>query len=229
MVEDEVIVSVPAKWLVGFGVVGAALGIGAAFVIGPIVNWLVGLIGDAPGPLRLAAALPVEWAFPVLAAVGLCLGIWAGREWQKEIGETTISAEGVTIRQGGAGHHVSRNQVGGVFTDGGRELILVDESTNELSRTATDQILVPRLQHAFERFGYCWQGNTDPHEKDFETWVDGRGPLNAQAHALLRARQRAQSDKQFGAGDDARDQLRDLGVIVRDRHEAQQYRVVPHT
>ena len=32
---------------------------------------LVDVFGDAPGPLRLAAALPTAWAVPVLTAAGL--------------------------------------------------------------------------------------------------------------------------------------------------------------
>lgn len=227
MAEEEVTIAIPTKWIVGFGVAGATVGFGSAFVVGPIVSWLLGLIGDAPGPLRLAATLPLEWAIPALALVGLCLGIWVGREWQKDHGDTTISSEGVTIRRGGSGHHVARDQVSGVFTDG-HELILIDQSTKELLRTPTDQILVTRLQQAFEGLGYPWQGTSDPLEKDFVTWIDGKDPLDARAHALLRARHRAQADKQSGSAEDARDDLRDLGIIVRDRDKAQQYRVVPH-
>lgn len=73
---------------------GAALGFGAAFVIGPVVTWLLGLVGDAPGPLRLAAALPLEWSVPVLTLAGLCVGIWLAHEWQKENGSLTVASEG---------------------------------------------------------------------------------------------------------------------------------------
>jgi len=224
MDEKGVTVAIPMRWIVGFGVVGLALGFGSAFVVGPLVNWLLGLIGDAPGPLRLAATLPMEWAIPVLALLGLCLGVWVGREWRRENGETTVSAEGVTVRRGGAGHHVPRAQISGVFTDG-YELILVSQSTNELLRTATDQILIGRLQQAFEGLGYLWQGTADPHENDFVTWIDGKGSLDDRAHLLLRVRQRARTDKQSGAADGARDDLRDLGIVVRDRDDAQQYRL----
>ncbi|WP_441316566.1 CysS/YqeB C-terminal domain-containing protein [Gordonia paraffinivorans] len=42
----------------------------------------------------------------------------------------------------------------------------------------------------------------------------------------MRARQRALADKRPGAAEDARDELRNLGIAVRDRHGAQQYRVI---
>lgn len=44
---------------------------------------------------------------------------------------------------------------------------------------------------------------------------------------LLRTRQRALTDKRMGAADDARDELRSLGVVVRDRDHKQQYREIP--
>lgn len=58
MTENHVAIAIPTRWIVGVRIAGAVLGFGAAFVIGPIVNWLLGLAGDAPGPLRLAAGLP---------------------------------------------------------------------------------------------------------------------------------------------------------------------------
>ena len=71
MAENTVNVSIPRRWIVGMHAAGALLGFGAAFVIGPLVTWLLGLAGDAPGPLRLAAGLPLVWAIPVLTLAGL--------------------------------------------------------------------------------------------------------------------------------------------------------------
>jgi len=224
--ENHVAIAIPTRWIVGVRIAGAVLGFGAAFVIGPIVNWLLGLAGDAPGPLRLAAGLPLMWAIPALTIAGLGLGFWITREWQKENGIITVSPDGVTVQRGGAGSHVARDRIDEVFSDG-RDLILVDEHTNELLRAKTDKMLLPRLRQAFVGFGYHWQGTTDPHEHAFETWVDGNGQLSDRVQDLLRARQRALADKRSGAAEDARDDLRDLGIVVRDRNDAQQYRVVP--
>ncbi|MER7013162.1 hypothetical protein ABT324_17210, partial [Saccharopolyspora sp. NPDC000359] len=49
-------------WALGTGC--GALGLGLGFLVKPLVNWIVDLLGDAPGPLRLAAALPTAWAVP---------------------------------------------------------------------------------------------------------------------------------------------------------------------
>lgn len=227
MTEKEVHIAIPARWVIGFGVAGAMLGVGAAFILGPVVNWLVGLVGDAPGPLRLAAALPMQWAIPLLVAAGMSLGVWMGRQWQKDIGTVVLSAQGMTIQRDGADRYVAREQVAGVFIDSA-DLVLSDQATHELLRTPIEQMLAPRLRAEFARLGYPWQGATNPHENQFVTWVDGAGSLDSQTHGLLRVRQRALADKQYGAADDARDELRDLGITIRDRNRRQQYRVVTH-
>lgn len=227
MTENHVAIAIPRGWIVAVRVAGALLGFGAAFVIGPLVRWLLGLAGDAPGPLRLAAGLPLVLAIPVLTIAGLGLGFWITREWQKENGVITVSPDGVTVQRGGNGAHVARDRISEVFSDG-HDLILVDEQTNELLRAKTDKMLLARLRQAFEELGYRWQGTTDPHEHAFVTWVDGNGLMDGRAQDLLRARQRALADKRYGAAEDARDELRHRGIVVRDRNDAQQYRVVPN-
>lgn len=226
MAENSINVSIPRRWIVGIHVSGAVLGFGAAFVIGPLVTWLLGFVGDAPGPLRLAAGLPLVWAIPVLTLVGLGVGAWFSRVWQKENGTIAITSEGVTVHRAGSSRHVARGRIGGVFTDS-RDLVVIDSASNELLRVPTDKVLVHRLHAAFEHFAYPWQGTRDPRDHTFETWIDGSGSLDDRAHDLLRTRQRALADKRPGAAEDARDELRDLGIAVRDRHDTQQYRAIP--
>ena len=60
--ENEVAVTVPTSWMTGFAAVGAAVGLGAAFAVGPAVTWLLELVDAAPGPLRVVAALPAAAA-----------------------------------------------------------------------------------------------------------------------------------------------------------------------
>lgn len=225
MTDDTVSITVPNSWMAGFAVAGAAVGLGAAFVVGPLVTWLLELIDDAPGPLRVAAALPLEAAIPLLCIVGMCFGIAAAREWRKDVGVTRISPEGVTVQRDGEHQYIDRGQISGAFIDG-HDLVLINRHTIELLRSKTDQTLAGRLHAAFERFDYPWHGTTDPNEDEYATWVDGKGPLDARAHDLLRARQRALRDSQPGAADNALDELRTLGISIRDRREGQQYRVI---
>ena len=85
-------ITVPRRWLAVPPIVGALVGFGLAFLVGPGVQWLVDLIGGAPGPLRLAASLPLAWAVPVLTLLGAGGGVWVSAAWQKEIGSLTVTA-----------------------------------------------------------------------------------------------------------------------------------------
>ncbi|WP_454295010.1 YqeB family protein [Salana multivorans] len=224
--DQEMTVTVPTGWVVGFCTAGAIVGFGAAFLVGPVVDWLISLVGGAPGPLRLAARLPLAWAIPVLTLVGVVAGLWVARVWRNEVGVVTVSASGVTLERPGERRYVGRARIAGIFTDG-TDLVLTDAATNELARSRTDRALTSGLQRAFETFGYPWLGESDPHESSYVTWVDGHDDVDPRVNTLLRTRQRALADKKLGAADDARDELRTLGVVVRDRGGAQQYRETP--
>ncbi|MEU3274432.1 hypothetical protein ABZ639_26620 [Saccharomonospora sp. NPDC006951] len=225
MTEHGVTITVPAGWLWLCRAGGAALGFGLAFVVGPVVDWLLGLAGDAPGPLRLAAGLPLVWAIPVLTLAGLAGGYWLAGQWRDEAGGIEVSEEGITLHRGGTGRHIDGAMIDAVFTDG-KDLVILDAGTRELLRAPIDDVLAGRLREACERLGYAWQGTTDPREDAFTTWIDGSPTLDTHTHELFRARQRALADKKPGAAEKARDELRDLGLAVRDRKDGQQYRDV---
>lgn len=226
MSQQPIAVTVPPGWVAAFAVAGAGIGAASAFVIGPLVSWLIGLLGDAPGPLRLAAELPLLWAIPVLTVLGLGIGLWISAEWKKEVGVVTVADDGVQADQAAHRRRVAKERVTEVSTDG-RDLVVLGASAAEELRVKTDDALHGRLADAFRQFDYPWLGTTDPREADFVDWVDGAGRLGEEVDALLRARHRALSDKRPGAADEARDRLRELGVAVRDRKSGQQVRGAP--
>ncbi|MFF4953248.1 YqeB family protein [Streptomyces chattanoogensis] len=221
--EPPVTVRLPQVWLWAVILGGAALGLGAAFAVGPLTDWMIGLFDGAPGPLRLAAALPLGWAVPVLTLVGGVIGAFVAGTWHEENPVIEVGADSVVVHDATGGRHVERARVAEVFTDG-RELVLRDADGREHVRARVDRGLEGRLQSAFEQHGYPWRGTVDPHEADYTTWVDNGPDLDERAHALLRMRQRALADDRAGAADEAREDLRTLGISVRDRGKAQQYR-----
>lgn len=220
---DSVTVRIPHGWLWGLRLVGAALGVGAAFAVGPIVDWLIGLVGTAPGPLRVVARIPLPWAVPVLAVAGTLLGALIGYTWQKENSVVTVDSGAIVVRHQDSSVHIRRDQIAAVFTDG-QELVILDPAGRPLSRTKADEVLVGPLRSAFETFGYPWLGTSDPHETDYITWVDRSPDLDEPTHALLRARHRALADKRPGEAAQALDALHAQGLVIRDRAGTQQYR-----
>ncbi|MFE7112876.1 hypothetical protein ACFU98_38605 [Streptomyces sp. NPDC057575] len=223
--EPPVTVRLPEAWLWAVILGGAALGLGAAFAVGPLADWMTSLFDSAPGPLRLAAALPLMWAVPVLTLCGSVAGAWLAGTWRKENPVIEVGADSVVVHDATGGRHVERARIAEVFTDG-RELVLRDTDGTEHVRTRVDSGLTGRLQSAFEQQRYPWRGTVDPHETEYTAWVDNGPGLDEHAHTLLRMRQRALTDDRTGAADEARDELRTLGISVRDRGKTQQYRKV---
>lgn len=220
---DSVTVRIPPGWLWGLRVVGAALGVGLAFAVGPVVTWLVDVIGGAPGLLRVLARIPLPWAVPALAVVGAVVGAMVGHAWQKDNSVVTVGPDALVVRYAGRDIHMGRDQIGAVFIDG-PELVILDAAGRPLSRSKADDVLINPLRSAAETFGYPWLGTSDPHETDYVTWVDRSPDLDESAHALLRARHRALTDKRPGEAAQALDALHAAGLVVRDRAGAQQYR-----
>ncbi|MFD7296430.1 hypothetical protein ACFV9W_24350 [Streptomyces sp. NPDC059897] len=223
--EPHITVRLPEAWLWAVILIGAGLGVGAAFAVGPLANWMISFFDGAPGPLKLAAALPRVWAVPVLALVGGAAGALVAGIWRGENPVVEVHADGVVVHDAAGSRHVERARIAEVFTDG-RELVLRDADGLENVRTRVDSGLAGRLRSAFEQQGYSWRGTVDPHEADYTPWVDNAPGLDERTHTLLRKRQRALADDRTGAADEAREELRAIGVSVRDRDEVQQYRKV---
>ncbi len=220
---DAVTVTLDRRFAPAFVVVGAALGLGAAFAVGPLVDWLLDTVDGAPAPLRLIDQLPLGWAVALLTVAGAIAGLLVFAVWGDEVGEVTVDAERVVIAGTKASTSFTREEIAQIFLDKD-ELVLLDARSRELSRTPSDGAVAGRLAAALERFDYPWAGTSDPHE--FTPWVDRSPDLDARAHELLRRRRRALADGRTGTAEEARDELLELGVVVRDRGGRQQYRRV---
>lgn len=208
-----------------FAGAGAVVGLALAFLTGPVTSWLLDRVDSAPVILRIIDELPFVVAAPVLTVLGALAGWIVFAIWEGEVGTLTFDDDGVLITKEKSSVRFAADEITEAFLDG-EELVLVDDRTRELSRTESDKGLEPRLRTAFGDHGITWRGSEDPRAAAFQQWVD-RGPeLDAEDHALLRARQRALIDKRSGEVAGLRDQLRDRGIVVRDRDKAQEIRLI---
>lgn len=217
-------VAIRTRWTIIFPVVGALLGLLAAFIIGPAVAWLLNLIGDAPGPLRLAALLPLAWAIPVLMIIGAVAGFIFLAQWHEEAGKVLINPRGITVDRRHGRQLVARGNIHEVFTDG-HDLVLIGTAGRELLRTVIDDELAAQLGAALRQYSYPYVGQRDPREDNFVAWVDGEEVLDAETEALLRDRHRARLDEKPGRIQELTELLARHDIAVRDREDGQQYRV----
>ncbi|WP_156759074.1 YqeB family protein [Microbacterium karelineae] len=223
MHDEAVTVTVPARWRGGLVAILTVVGFGSAFAVGPLVDWLIGRIDSAPGVLRLAAELPLWAAIPILTVVGAVAGFLLAEAWREDSARVRVDRETTTVTHRKTSVRLARDEVAAIYTDRG-ELVLTGENTEELLRVKADETMHSRLREAFTGRDWPWLGAADPHDADFAPWVDHSDDLSAREHDLMRARHRALSDGRAGAAADAGDALRELGIVVRDRSQGQQYR-----
>ena len=225
MSDASITIALDKKYAPVFIAVGAGLGLAAAAAVGPVVAWMLATVDGAPAPLRLVDQLPTTWAIPLLMLAGGVVGWFIFAVWGEEVGTVTVTHDDVLISGSKTSASFSREEIAEAFLDKD-ELVLLDASSRELSRTSSDGAVAQRLAAAFERFGYLWAGTTDPRDGQFTPWVDRSRDLEAHLHELLRRRRRAMADGRTGEAEEARDELLAAGIVVRDRGEQQQYRRV---
>lgn len=226
MSRSSVTVTVDSKFAPTFASVGAGIGLVVALLVGPVVSWLLDRIDTAPAPLRLIDQLPLVWSAPILTIVGAVVGWVFFSMWNEEVGRVVIDHQGLRLESRGSPAVFAREEIAEIFMDKD-ELVLVDEDSRELSRTTSDNSLAQRLSEALTTFGYPWAGAKDPRESAFCDWVDRSPRLDESTHDILRARRRALTDEKTGEAQARRDELAERGVIVRDRDQKQQYRLIP--
>lgn len=223
---DTTVVRIPARYTAVFTVGGALAGLALAFLVGPVVGWLVGLVGDAPGPLELLAEVPLGWAVPLLMLVGAVAGFLIVANWIDRAGTIDVNDAGVTVHSKEADRYIPKAKTDRIFAEkaGEYDLVILDAQTRELFRGKVEAEMLPGLREALQRRGYPSLETADPFGEQFSTWVEGDGRLDQTSENLLCSRRRALADNRNGEAEDALEKLHRAGIMVRDRDGRQQYR-----
>ncbi|MDH6194081.1 hypothetical protein M2272_000702 [Mycobacterium frederiksbergense] len=209
-----------AAVIAGVAVAGAILGLVARGLVG----WLERTVDGSPGPLRIAAQLPVGVAVGVLAVAGLVGGVLLVGMWQNEVAELTVAKDHVEVAVDGHRRWIAAGDVGEAFLGRGGELTVLDPQGRLLAVAGTDGIPARRIAAAFRLAGYRWSGEADPYEDDYARFVDGRDTASRQVLDLLRERAVARAEKRGPTARDLRLRLGEAGVVVRDRGDEQEFR-----
>jgi hypothetical protein len=217
-------VTIPAWYRPVFTVIGAVLGLVLAFLVGPLVSWLVDMFDSAPLLLRALDQLSLAWVLPILVAVGGIAGFVICTSWMDDSGAIEVADWGITLHRKGDDRFLSKDRMT-LLVASEKELVVLDGDA-ELYRGGIEDEMVPGLRSALADHDYPPLVDADPFAADFTDWVDGDGRKDTAVDDLLRARRRALSDKKDGEAEAALEKLRAAGVAVRDRKGRQQYRLV---
>ena len=223
MSKQPVVVQMPPIWGWLFPLGLGAVGFGLGFAVRPVFTWMMNLFDGAPAPLRVVAVLPTLWAVLILTAVGVAAGVWLARQAREEALVVIVDDMGVYFTHQSHAGFVPAEAVAAAMLDG-KELILVDDRTRELARHKAEDLNTAELEKAFTTFGHRWEPN-HLYDDQFKRWVDGRPGLDERTNNLLRDRGRAMTDGQAGTVSAMTDKLFEVGVVVRDRDDRQEYRI----
>ncbi|RAY11197.1 hypothetical protein DPM19_31040 [Actinomadura craniellae] len=211
----------PAWWRLLVWLVLPLVGAGLGWAVRPVARWAVDLDWlPLPGPVGLVASLPQQ-ATIALVALGVLAGLaLAGVVQYEELGGTVADGE-VVLRRKGAEQRFARAEVGAVFAERGR-VVLLGTDTRELADH--EYTFKGRVAAAFRAHGYPWTEG-DPHRDEFRRWVPGLPDLPAGADPLFAAREAVLKSQRDAA--ELRAELSRLGVVVRDRDGRQYWRRIP--
>lgn len=202
-------------------------------VCGAVVGAFVPLLAHALAKLRwapfkglaeLLTTVPEPWLTLGGAGVGALLGLLVGFLAVHESLTVRISDTRIVLTVRDASREFPRGDVASAHRDG-KQLVLLAPDGAELAREKSG-LPWPRLTEALTAHGHGWAPE-DPHRESWRRWVPGTAGLPEGADALLNARATA---RERDNEDDARElaqELRRLGVTVRDEKNRQYWRRSP--
>lgn len=210
-----------AGLVIGFTGFGVALG----WFLPELTRWALDLPWiPLQGPLRLLDSAPDPWLHLGAAGLGLLAGAWIGVAAITESLAITLTDQQVELRIKGATRTFPRTQIGSVFLDGKR-LVLLDRTTRELAREKPETS-GRALAAGFRAHGYPWT-DADPYLGQYRLWVPQMPGLPDGVNALLSARARALEKKQADDVAELGREVSRLGVAVRDQENRQYWRRIP--
>ncbi|GAA4698452.1 hypothetical protein APR04_005442 [Promicromonospora umidemergens] len=208
--------------LLGLGVL--ALGVVLGWFAPALARGLAGLIEatplPAPGLIRLIETLPLEWSLGILGGLGLLGGGFVAFMTVGEAPRLTVADDHLEHRQEEREVWIERSDVGAAFQDGS-DLVLLRPDGGLRARLDVDTLPATKVLGALEQHRWPWR-DADPHEQQFERWVDGRPGFTPDEHAVLR--RRLEERKDAAARRRADEDLAPLGLVARIRDDRIQVR-----
>ena len=208
--------------LLGLGVL--ALGIVLGWFAPALARGLVDLTEatplPSPGLIRLIGTLPLEWSLGILGGLGLVGGGFVAFMTVGEAPRLTVADDHLEHAQEEREVWVERSDVGAAFRDKD-DLVLLRPDGGLRARLDVDTLSGAKVRGALEQHRWPWL-DADPHEQQFERWVDGRPGFTADEHAVLR--RRLEERKDAAARRKADEDLAALGLVARIRDDKMQVR-----
>ena len=198
------------------------VGAGAIAGLNALTGWMVKLPwAPVKIPAKFVDELPEPAATLGALAIGAVAGLIVAVIAVHEQLAVTVAGDRVDLARGdGTVRTADGAAVDLVFMDG-KQLVLLDAAGAELARESSD-LKAELLRDAFEAQGYRWVAE-DPHRAEYRLWVAPVSDLPDGVNVLLAARHKALKDGKADYAGRIRDELAQLGFVVRDEKKKHQY------
>lgn len=160
-----------------------------------------------------------------LAAVGLILGFFLSMYIYSEILKMEVNRDYVVVDVFDKKSEIKKSDIQSVYKEG-KKLVIIDTDGYELVRQETDHPAA-KLENAFRKFHYPWVG-VDTYKGEFFEWTAGHEKLSDTANMMLYERRQAKRDDEGKKVKDLKDDLMELGIVVKDSDDSQLVRLVNH-
>lgn len=175
--------------------------------------------------INFITSIENSWLNRGLAIVGFIIGLFLSIFIFTEILKMEVNRDYVTVDIFDKKSEIKKIDIQSVFKEG-KELVIIGNDGSELLRQNTDYSAA-KLKSAFQKFHYPWVSE-DPYINEFFKWTVDHEKLVETANTILYERRQAKRDDDEKKVKNLKDDLIELGVVVKDCNNAQLVRIVTH-
>ena len=200
-------------------------------ILGGLIGWFVPIIAN--WILKLPV-VPMEklillitffnslWVSSIATVIGTIAGLLLGFIILNESLEVTISYNNLHLKCGEKINLMDTTDTLAIYIEN-KHLIILGQKSNELYREVIE-VKKDTVREAFNKHQYPWY-ETDPFSSEYERWALGHTDFPEKINVLLYARDRALKEKKKADAKYLREDLAQLGAVIRDERNGQYVRL----
>ncbi|MEJ8545000.1 YqeB family protein [Brevibacillus borstelensis] len=200
-------------------------------ILGAAIGWFLPIIADWVLKLPVVpfeklfifiASFHHFWVSVVASIVGVIAGFILSLIVFSESLTATVSDHQLKLVLGDSEKIIEKKDIYAVYMDN-KNLVVLGQSSQELYREVFE-IKSDAVRGAFHKHGYPWHEG-DPFISEYQRWADGHPDFPSGINALLGVRERALKEEDKKTAKYLREDLAQLGVVIRDDRNGQYVRL----
>ncbi|MGQ5530709.1 YqeB family protein [Bacillus sp. CGMCC 1.60114] len=188
-----------------------------------IANWILKLpVVPMEKLVLFIASFNSLWVSSIAAIIGTIAGLLLALVILNESLEVTISYNNLQLKFGERINIIEKKDILAIYIEN-KHLVILGQTSNELYREVIE-MKVDTVREAFNKYQYPWN-EIDPFGSQYQRWALGHPDFPEKINALLYARDHALKEKKKANAKYLREDLAQLGVVIRDERNGQYVRL----